>query len=91
MIKRIIDKQTNVFIRDDFEFNPEIEIGLEVEPSQGLYTPKWNGESWEEGLTEEEIQAIKDSQEDPPQTEEELLVDYVLELDMRLIMLEFGL
>lgn len=59
MIKRIIDKQTNVFIRDDFEFNPETEIGLEVEPAQGLYLPKWNGIAWEEVLSLAEIEAIK--------------------------------
>lgn len=58
---RIIDKQTNLFIRDDFEYNEEAEIGLEVEPAQGLYIPKWNGEEWVEGLTQEEIQDIKDS------------------------------
>ena len=46
---RIIDNQTKLFLRDDFDFNPETEIGLEVEPSQGLYTPKWNGTEWVEG------------------------------------------
>jgi len=46
---RIIDKQTNLFMRDDFEFNPETEIGMDVEPAQGFYLPKWDGETWEEG------------------------------------------
>ena len=45
---RIIDKQTYLFIRDDFTYDLEKEIGLNVEPSQGLYTPKWNGEKWVE-------------------------------------------
>lgn len=58
-MQRIIDKQTNIFIRDDFEFNPETEIGLDVEPSQGLYAPKWNGEAWEESLSLAEIEVIK--------------------------------
>ena len=49
MILRIIDKQTKVFLRDDFDFNKDTEIGLEVEPSQGLYVPKWNGTGWIEG------------------------------------------
>ena len=49
-MKRIIDKQTGLFIRDDFTFNEETEIGLEVEPSQGLYLPKWNGTEWVEGI-----------------------------------------
>lgn len=61
MILRIIDKQTKIFKRDDFDFNEEIEIALEVEPAQGLYLPKWNGTGWVEGLTQEEIQDIKDS------------------------------
>ena len=43
---RIIDKEAQLFIRDDFTFNPETEIGLDVEPSQGLYAPKWDGEKW---------------------------------------------
>ena len=49
-ILRVIDKETKVFLRDDFTFDPEIEIGLYVEPSQGLIQPKWNDklETWEE-------------------------------------------
>ena len=58
-MKRIIDKETNLFIRDDFTFDEETEIGLEVEPSQGLYKPKWNGEAWEEGMAQEEIDLLK--------------------------------
>ena len=46
---RIIDKQTKLFIRDDLNFNAETEIGLEVEPSQGLYNPRWTGTEWVEG------------------------------------------
>ena len=42
MILRIIDKQTKLFIRDDFTFNAETEIGLNVEPAQGFIAPKWN-------------------------------------------------
>ena len=38
---RVIDKETKVFIRDDFTFDSETEIGLSVEPSQGLTKPKW--------------------------------------------------
>ena len=49
MILRIIDKTTSLFIRDDFTFNEETEIGLDVPPAQGLYLPKWNGSEWVEG------------------------------------------
>ena len=39
---RVIDKETKVFLRDDFTFDEETEIGLNVEPSQGLISPKWH-------------------------------------------------
>lgn len=65
MILRIIDKQTQLFLRDDFTFNEETEIGLEGEPSQGLYVPKWNGESWEEGATQEYIDSLKYELQEP--------------------------
>lgn len=53
---RIIDKETSLFIRDDFTFDAETEIGLDTEPSQGLYVPKWDGEKWiETGQTPEPV------------------------------------
>ena len=59
-MKRIIDKD-GLFIRDDFTFDEETEIGLDVEPSQGLYQPKWNFETlaWEESATQEYIDSLK--------------------------------
>lgn len=45
MILRIIDKETNLFKRDDFTFDEATEIGLDVEPSQGLQRPKWHCET----------------------------------------------
>lgn len=77
---RIIDKNTKVFIRDDFEFNSETEIGLEVEPTQGLYIPKWTGEAWEEGATQEYIDSLKPEPQEPTEAErlealEMLMVD----------------
>lgn len=60
-MKRIINKQTKMFLRDDFTFDEETEIGLEVEASQGLYVPKWNFEleQWEESATQEYIDSLK--------------------------------
>ena len=55
---RIINKQTGVFLRDDFTFDENTEIGLQVEPAQGFYLPKWDGMKWVEGLTKEEIEAL---------------------------------
>ena len=43
---RIIDKETQLFLRDDFTFDEATEIGLDVEPAQGLYAPKWDGTQW---------------------------------------------
>ena len=53
MIIRIINKQ-GLFIRDDFTWDEENEIGLDVEASQGFYHPKWDFEleTWTEGATE---------------------------------------
>lgn len=48
MLLRIIDKETHLFIRDDFTFNPETEKGLGVEPAQGFHKPKWDGTQWVE-------------------------------------------
>ena len=55
---RIIDSETKIFLRDDVIFDEKTEIGLEVEPSQGLYKPKWNGTEWVDGLSSEEIALI---------------------------------
>ena len=60
-MKRIIDKITGLFIRDDFTFDEETEIGLDVEASQGLYIPKWNFEllCWQESASQEYIDSLK--------------------------------
>lgn len=60
-MKRVIDKATGLFIRDDFTFDEETEIGLDVEASQGLYQPKWNFELgiWEESANQEYIDSLK--------------------------------
>ena len=59
MILLIIDKQTQLFLRDDFSHNEENEIALDVTPAQGLFRPRWDGTGWVEDMTTEEIQAIK--------------------------------
>ena len=64
-MKRIIDKTTNLFLRDDFSHDEETEIGLEVEPAQGLYQPRWNGEAWEEGATQEYIDSLQPAPQEP--------------------------
>lgn len=86
MLLRIIDKQTNLFIRDDFAFEAETEIGLNTEPAQGLHKPKWSGEitedeegnvtagegKWVEGATPEEIDELTKPQPQEQTIEERL-------------------
>lgn len=70
-ILRIIDKDGN-FLRDDFDFARETEIGLDVEPAQGLYKPRWDGTQWVEGATQDYIDGIIAQQPAAP-TAEDLL------------------
>lgn len=56
-MKRIIDKATGLFIRDDLTAN-DGEIALDVKPAQGFYWPMWDGKQWVEGKTAEEIVPI---------------------------------
>ena len=69
---RIIDKETYLFIRDDFDFDEETEIGLDVTPSQEIYKPKWDGDKWVEGATQEEIDELTKPQPQEPTIEERL-------------------
>ena len=83
---RIVNRQSQLFIRDDFDFNSVTELGLNVEPSQGLYKPKWSGEitedeegniivgdgEWVEGATQEEIDELTKPQPQEPTVEERL-------------------
>ena len=83
---RIIDKQTKLFIRDDFTYDENLEFGVNAEPAQGLYKPKWSGEitedeegnitvgagEWVEGATQEEIDELTKPQPQVP-TEIDLL------------------
>ena len=83
---RIIDKQTYFFIRDDLDFESETEIGLDIEPAQGLYKPKWSGEitedeegnitvgegKWVEGATQEEITELTKPQPQEPSDKERI-------------------
>ena len=78
---RIIDLQGN-FLRDDFTFDEETELALDVTPAQGLYLPRWNGESWEEGATQEYIDNLKVQVEpQEPSLEERIQALEVMELE----------
>ena len=86
MLLRIIDKQTHLFVRDDFTYDEDVEYGLNTEPAQGLYKPKWSGDitedeegnitvgegEWVEGATQEEIYELTKPQPHEPTIEERL-------------------
>ena len=59
MIKRIYDKLTGRFIRDDFNFDETTENAYIGDIPSGFYWPKYDGAKWVEGLTQAEIDAIK--------------------------------
>ena len=54
---RIID-ENGLFIKDDF-VEELTELTIETPCTEGFYKPKWNGTEWIEGLTTDEINAIK--------------------------------
>lgn len=62
---------------------------IEIQPPQGLYRAKWTGTEWIEDMSQEEIEALNNQPKEP--TENEILRDYVLGIDYRLIMMELGL
>lgn len=87
---RIINKQ-GLFIRDDFTFDEELEIGLDVEASQRLYKHKWNFETltWEESASQEYIDSLKqpiveevplDVRVSKVEQEQEAIVDVLAEI-----------
>ena len=81
-MKRIIDKQTKLFLRDDFSHNEETEIALDVTPAQGLFRPRWDGTQWVEDMTAEEIEALKASVTHEPTESERLESLEMLMLDV---------
>ncbi len=90
-MKRIIDKTTNLFLRDDFYFDEETEIGLEVEPAQGLFRPRWDGTEWVEDMTPEEIIELQIAAEPTEPTMEtliEAIVNKVVIHDTKIVTLD---
>ena len=85
-VLRVIDKETNLFMRDDFDFDEATELGLDVKPAQGFLKPKWSGAiledeegnitvgegEWVEGATQEEINELTKPQPQEPTVEERL-------------------
>ena len=68
---RKVDEQ-GFFVEDAFveELN---EFTIETPCPQGFYLPRWNGEAWEEGATQEYIDNLKAQVEPQEPTESERL------------------
>lgn len=62
---RLID-ENGMFIADEF-VNELTEFTIETPCPSGFYHPKWNGESWVEGLSQEEIDELKNQVPEEPE------------------------
>ena len=71
---RIINKD-GLFIRDDFTFDDSLEVGIDCEPSQGLYLPKYDfiTSSWCESAPQEYIDSLKQQIEEVKPIEERIV------------------
>ena len=78
---RIIDKD-GMFVRDDF-VEELTDLTIETPCEGGFYKSKWDGEKWVEGLTADEINAIKNVVQ--PKTEMELLQEQIIETQKLII------
>ena len=78
---RLIDSN-GLFIEDTF-VEELTEFTIETLCEGGLYKPKWNGNKWIEGLTQTEINAIKNII--PPKTEMEELKEQILATQMLML------
>ena len=67
---RIIDEQ-GFFLEDGF-VEDLTEFTIETPCPAGFYRPKWNGEKWVEGLTQEEIAELTKPVPQEPTVEERL-------------------
>ncbi len=88
---RIIDKKTKLFIRDDFYFDEETEIAIDVTPSKGLLRPRWDGTGWVEDMSAEEIIELQLAAEPTEPTMEtliEAIVNKVVIHDTKIVTLE---
>lgn len=80
MIIAKIDEQglfiEDILIKDNEETPTDC---IEIPCPEGFHRPKWDGIGWVEGLTQEEIDAIKNAPKEP--TETELLQQKVAQLE----------
>lgn len=82
-MKKVIKIDLNNFFLEDviLQDNQEIPTDcIETICPDSFYRPKWDGKKWVEGLTQAEIDAIK-NQPKTPSLEERLLALETLELE----------
>ena len=83
MLKRIINKETKLFIRDDFYFDEETEMAIDVEmqhppiKAKSGVCPMWNGERWVQNVEPPE----PEPQPQEPSVEERLQALEAMELE----------
>lgn len=66
-MKRLID-DNGYFIEDVITEETNNNL-IEVQCPDGFYKPKWNGSAWVEGLTQAEIDAIKNQPKVPSESD----------------------
>lgn len=67
---RVIDED-GFFIEDSF-VEELTDLTIETPCPSGFYHPKWDGDKWIEGLTQEEIDSIKSNSIQAPTDQERL-------------------
>lgn len=81
----------DIILEDDDDITPS--DCVEIECPEGFYRPRWDGQRWIEGLTQEEIEELK--KQPIPKSKVEILEEEVLQqmvdMDFRLTSLELGL
>ena len=84
---RIYNKETGLFLRDDFTFDETTESAYEGDIQGGFYLPRFDGTEWVEGMTAEQIQAIKDAAIPAGPTLEEKIAEH----DSKIVTMEEAL
>ncbi len=80
-----------VYFDEDNNLLTEVdEDVIKVVIPQGLLRPRWTGEEWVEDMTQEEIDELNRPRDKEPSFEE-VQLEYNIDLDYRLSLLEMGL
>lgn len=94
MLKQVYKVDANGYLQEVFakEFNEQGNCLEElagntiiVDPPQGLYRAKWTGVEWVEDMSQEEMDELNNQHQEPTE------IDYLIDLDFRISMIELGL